>query len=129
MTARIYKTSGDFDNLVPITLSADGRSVVSFPAPSDLTGQSTPVKLTDGWLLDRRGVGRHTAFTRYTYAEYAALAQAPSPEALLKAVIPGAVVTQLIATPIPYTPDVAPECDSLIRAGLPGCKILLPTLK
>ena len=121
----IYKTNGDYADCVPVTLNASGTEVVSFPSPSDLT-DATPVKLADGYLLDRRGVGVNTAFTRYTYAEYSKLSQAPSPEELLKSVIPGAKVTEIVEMPFAAgAPDAASRCDALIRQGLPGCKYLL----
>lgn len=97
--AVIYKTSGDFDSNVPVTLDAGRTSLVSYPAPTDLTDASTPVRLADGWLLDRRGITPTTAFTRWTYDEYAALPAAPSAEAILAAVIPGARVTEIRRLP------------------------------
>ncbi len=121
----IYKTSGDYADRVPVTLNAAGTEVVSFPSPSDLI-DATPVRLADGYLLDRRGVGVNTAFTRYTYAEYGKLSQPPTPDELLKSVIPGAKVTEIVEMPFAAgAPDAASRCDALIREGLPGCKYLL----
>jgi hypothetical protein len=62
-------------------LSADRKTILSYPHPKDLRtsdGLSVPVKLENGWLLDRRGIGMNVAFLRMTYAEYAALENAPS---------------------------------------------------
>lgn len=103
--AVIYRTSGDFRDNVPVTLGPDG-TLQSYPAPSDLTpGRSEPLSLADGFLLDRRGVSLNSAFTRYTYAEYAALPQTPAPDQLLKAIIPGARVTEIYT--LPMTPGEA----------------------
>lgn len=114
---QIYRTNGDYDNLVPITLNAERNAVVSYPAPSDLTEFSTPVKLDDGFLMDRRGVGLNTAFIRYTYAEYRALKSAPTPAQLLEAVIPDARVTEVIATDIPVgTPDAPQLCNKFLKS-------------
>lgn len=125
---RIYKTNGDYNDNVPVTLNADGTAVVSYPAPSDLAGAS-PVSIRDGYLLDRRGVGKNTAFTRYTYTEYSRFSQPPAPEELLKAVIPGAKVIEIIEMPFATgTPDAASRCDSLIVAGFPGCSRIYPTV-
>ena len=32
----IYKTNGDYDNYVPVSLDASRKQIMSFPAPSDL---------------------------------------------------------------------------------------------
>ncbi|MDO4319049.1 MAG: hypothetical protein Q4C34_00600 [Bacteroidales bacterium] len=99
--AVIYTTSGDYDNLVPVTLSPDGKSIVSYPAPSDVSPEtSAPLHVAHGYLLDRRGIGMYTAFTRYTYDRYAALPEAPSPEQLLDSIIPGARVTTMYSLPV-----------------------------
>ncbi|MDE6859438.1 MAG: hypothetical protein K2J65_03380 [Duncaniella sp.] len=124
--ARIYRTNGDYADCVPVTLNSDRTAVVSFPAPSDLTG-AAPVQLKDGYLLDRRGVGVNTAFTSYTYASYSKLKQPPTPEDLLKSVIPGAKVTEIVGMPfVAGSADEVARCDSLIEQGLPGCKRLYP---
>lgn len=65
--ARIYRTNGDYRDKVPVNLDAARSTVVSYPAPTDLT--ALPVQLADGYLLDLRGIGPNTAFTSYTYAE------------------------------------------------------------
>ncbi|MCM1355488.1 MAG: hypothetical protein NC212_03675 [Staphylococcus sp.] len=122
--ARIYKTNGDYADKVPVMLNADRNTLVSYPAPTDLrTG--LPVKLTDGFLLDNRGVGVNTAFTRWSYREYEALAAPPSPAEIMANILPEARVTEIYEMPFASgTPDAAARCDSLIRAGLPGCRPL-----
>ncbi|MCC8112593.1 MAG: hypothetical protein LIP03_01115 [Bacteroidales bacterium] len=106
--AVIYKTNGDYNDNVPITLSADGKSVVSFPAPTDLRENSTPLPVGNGWLLDRRGgIGINTAFLTYTYSQYRDLAQAPSVTQLLDSVIPGARVVETKTLPITYSQAIS----------------------
>lgn len=97
--AGIYRMTGPYADNVPITLGPDGH-VISYPAPTDISEAQRPLPLRDGWWLDRRGVREGSVFTRYTYAEYAALKEAPSPEALKQAVIPGARVTDVTQLPI-----------------------------
>lgn len=97
--ARIYRMTGPYADNVPVTLGPDGQ-IVSYPAPTDISDAQRPLQLRDGWWLDRRGVGEGSVFTRYTYAEYAALKEAPSPEELKKAIIPGARVVDLTQLPI-----------------------------
>ena len=97
--ATAFRMSGDYADNVAITLREDG-TLLYYPAPSDLTAQSAPYPLGSGWYLNRQGLGNGSVFTSYTFAEYMALPQAPSQEELLKAVIPGAVVTEIIELPI-----------------------------
>ncbi|MDE5668462.1 MAG: hypothetical protein K2I24_02900, partial [Duncaniella sp.] len=66
--ACIYRTSIDVDAYVPVTVNPVDGSLISYPAPSDITGASMPVVLKDGWLLDRRGISPNTRFVRYTYS-------------------------------------------------------------
>lgn len=103
--AIIYKTSGDYRDNVAIQLDAGGN-VVSYPAPGDLRG-SAPIEVADGFLLDRRGISRNTAFTTYKRAEYMSLPAAPTPSQLKAAVIPGAHVTALYTLPMTTSEAVA----------------------
>lgn len=105
--ALAYKTDGDYRLNVPITLNSSRTEIVSYPAPTDINLDMAPVALADGWLLDRRGVGENTAFTTYTYSEYASLSQAPTVEQLLAAVIPGARVTAMQRLPMTLTEALA----------------------
>lgn len=126
---RIYKTNGNYADNVPVTLDASRTKLLSFPAPSDLRG-SAPVKLDNGFLLDRRGVGPATAFTRWTYEEYSALPSAPGTKEIMDNLIPGAAVTELYEMPFTIgTPDAAERCNELIKEGLPGCTPLLQSVE
>ena len=95
-----YTMSGDYADHVAVTLTPDGKSIVSYPAPTDLTENSTPVPMGDGWYLSRCGITAQSHFTRYTYEQYRALKQAPTPQQLLDSLIPGAVVTSLRTLPM-----------------------------
>lgn len=99
--AVIYRTNGDYNQNVPITLNSARNAVVSYPAPGDVSEASTPVALGDGWLLDRRGgVGLNTAFLRYTYGQYAKLPQVPGTAELMGSILPEARVTEVKTLPI-----------------------------
>ncbi len=120
--ARIYRTTAPSDSLVPITLSPDGATVISYPAPGDLS--SVPARLTGGWMLDSRGITPQSAFTGFTYREYKALPAAPSPARLLSSVEPGVKVSEIVELPFRIGQATPAMADSLIRAGLPGCKTI-----
>lgn len=94
--AVIYRMYGNATAAnVPVTLAASGNGqILSYPAPGDIIGQE-PVELADGYLLDRRGVGANTVFTKWTYAEYSVLKQAPDASELKAAVIPGTGVRDI----------------------------------
>ncbi|MBZ0205674.1 MAG: hypothetical protein K8H89_05075 [Flavobacteriales bacterium] len=77
----VYRTKEDRNEQVPVMLSGDRKSILSYPHPGDLRtadGLTVPVELENGWLLDRRGIGMNVAFLRITYSEYAAMESAPS---------------------------------------------------
>lgn len=99
--AVIYKMNGNYAHNVPIVINRSTNKVVSYPAPSDITSNSTPIALNDGWYLDRRGgIGENTVFLSYTYDEYRNLKQAPSASELIERIIPESKVTQYEALPI-----------------------------
>lgn len=112
----LYKTTVDCTDLVPITLNPTRTQIVSYPAPSDLTDNSTPLAMADGWLLDRRGgIGTNTVFTKYTYAEYRALKQAPTPQQLMRSIVPGARVSATLICPWGYTLADTAAINNYIR--------------
>lgn len=122
--ARIYRTSTDVDALVPVTVDPSTGALVSYPAPTDITGFSMPVVLSDGWLLDRRGINENTRFIDYTYSRYHDLSEAPSPDAILKAIVPDARVTEIVELPYKTGAVTPAQADSLIKAGLPRCETI-----
>ena len=73
----VYKAKKRYRNLVPVQLSDDKKTVVSYPGPADVKtgsgGYLLPVLLHNGYLLDRFGVGLNTAFIKLTYKQYAKL--------------------------------------------------------
>lgn len=86
----VYKTRKDYSRHVPVTLSADRKQIVSYPSTKDVKigDQLTyPTPLTDGWLLDNRGISRNVAFLSYTYEEYAALPSTPRASELMEKII------------------------------------------
>ncbi len=96
--ALVYKTKTDYFNLVPIILSDDKSSIVSYPHPSDLkSGDNylTPTVLKNGYLLDNRGIGKNVAFIKLTYQEYGNLKEQPSLDELYALIIDKDPLTEL----------------------------------
>ena len=96
-----FRMNGDFADNVAVTLGPDGE-LLYFPAPTDITADSKPISLGDGWWLNCQGLGQNSVFTKYTFAQYAELPQTPSPEQLKMAIIPGAKVTEFKLIPMQY---------------------------
>lgn len=115
-----YRMSGSYSSNVPVNVNAAG-DIVSYPAPTDLGPDSTPIDLGGGWWLDRRGVSANSVFTRYTYAEYRALKTAPTLSELKAAVIPGARVSETVT--LPMTLSEAEADLSAVKAALPTFSI------
>ncbi len=65
LKATAFRMSGPYQNNVAITVGPDGR-ITYFPAPSDISKNSAPVEIGDGWWLNRQGLGPGSVFTRYT---------------------------------------------------------------
>ena len=114
--ATAFRMNGDFSDNVAITLDSEGN-LIYFPAPTDITADSKPLELVDGWWLNRQGIGQNSVFTTYTFAEYSELPAAPSPEQLKKAVIPGSRVTQIYELPYPVGEayDHISEINTLLK--------------
>ena len=86
----IYKTKSDFDKLVPVTLNDEKSKIMSYPAISDIYYKvefAYPTKLSDGFLLDNRGIDKNVAFLKLTYEEYSKLKKTPTKEELKKMII------------------------------------------
>jgi hypothetical protein len=70
----IYKTKRDYSRNIPVLLSDDKKEIVSYPHPMDIMGMASkdvmPIRLHDGYYLDRRGINKNVAFLRITYASY-----------------------------------------------------------
>lgn len=119
--AVLYKTNGDYRLNVPISVTreGDGYRLLSYPAPTDISTDMEPVVMADGWLLDRRGVGRNTVFTTYTYESYSALDAAPSTETLIRSIIPGSCVTESKVLPMTLGEALADTAavNTMIRMG------------
>ena len=117
----VYKTREDYNNRVPVILSADKSEIVSYPDPKDLKSSerySLPSKLSGGYLLDNRGIGVNVAFLSLTYQEYAGLNQAPSVKELYNLILDKDPLTELYDCGTRNTfKDPVKQIDRLIRSN------------
>lgn len=113
--AVVYRMAGDATAAnVPMQLDANGN-IVSYPDPRDVRG-AEPIALGDGWLLDRRGISEQSVFTRYTYAQYSALAASPTLADLRDAIIPGARPVDIHR--LDMTPSQAAADTAAVKAAI-----------
>lgn len=94
----VYKTSSNYNNLVPILLTDDKTEIISYPHPTDIlvgSGYPLPTILKGGYLLDNRGINKNVAFLKLTYEEYAKLKNAPSLKELYNLIIDKNPLTEL----------------------------------
>lgn len=116
----IYKASPEYARNVPVGVTPSGSAVIYVPSPSE--AKVAPVQLADGYWLATIPVGKQTAFTDYTFAEYSKLAKAPSASEILGHVIKDARPTAIVRLPVETADTVV--INRLIREGLPGCKVI-----
>lgn len=84
--AVVYKTRENYYDKVPVTLSADGKTIIAYPARQDLMrgGEfAYPTRLNDDYLLDNRGISPNTAFLRFSYPDYYNMDNIPTAERLM----------------------------------------------
>ena len=91
----IFKMNKKYVNCVPIALSEDQSTIVSYPDPRDITENSCPTPLKKGYFLDNRGIGPNTVFLNITYKEYAKLASAPNIDQMKKMIIKGKIIKKM----------------------------------
>ncbi len=123
----IYKTKGDYNNLVPVILSDDKSKITSYPHPKDVYYKgklATPVQLEEGYLLDNRGISKNVAFIDITYEEYSKLDKAPSVAELFEMIIDNNPLIELYNCGNRYQyKDEVVELNSMIsKRQLRQCK-------
>lgn len=117
----VYSTRQNMHDKVPVGLSDDRQHIISYPQPKDLLLDGKlrlPTKLAKGYWLDNKGIGLNTGFLKMTYAEYAALPQAP-PLAEMEAMLldPDPLLSLCDCGTSGSMPDPVKEINALLRKG------------
>lgn len=125
----IYRTTADYYNNVPVLLNDTKDRIVSFPAPSDLFYEgelALPLKLKQGYLLDRRGIHINSAFTSYTYEDYSIMESPPSLEELFDSIIDKEPFESIYdcGNPKQFN-DLGKDLNREIRKGMKNVKPLM----
>jgi len=80
----VYQLNGNWQHLVPVTLSEDKSKIVAYPGPTDVQKMKAPLALKYGWWLDTRGISANTAFLSISIEQYKKKSAAPSLEEMMK---------------------------------------------
>ncbi len=83
--AIVYKTKADYTQLVPLRMDDSLKEIISYLHPTDLSKEGkflTPLKLNNGYLLDRQGIGSTSVFLKYTYSNYSKFTKIPTLDSL-----------------------------------------------
>ena len=119
----IYKTKKDYFYNVPVGLSVDKKSVISYPDKVDIYHGgilATPTLLANGYLLDNRGIDKNSAFTKYSYEKYSKLSSTPTAETMFSQIIDFEPFLEMYSCNCQR--DTA-KLNRMIREGLEGkCK-------
>ena len=126
----IYKTKNDYTEFVPVTLSEDKTTIVSFPHPKDLfhNGElSFPTELSEGYLLDNRGIDTNVAFLNMSYKDYSLMGSPPDPDSLITKILDDEPLLEFFNCGNKYIfKDVVKELNQLIEnKQLDQCKCLI----
>ena len=116
----VYKTRKDYRNQISVQLSADGKTIVAFPAPEDVLSQK-PIELADGYFLKRMP---GDAFLSLTIEDYANSSRNYTADDLLALVVDRNPYVEIFDCAGCVTADTS-SINILIREGkLNQCKKL-----
>lgn len=126
----VYKTKKNYRNLVPVLLSDDKSSIISYPAPTDIKAMGKngyPTTLISGYLMDNRGIGTNVAFLKLSYSEYAKLKTVPTVDKLYKMIKDKDPITEMCDCGLKMSfKEPQKEVNAIIKAGElhKKCKVL-----
>lgn len=124
--AVIYKTRGDYLNMVPVIMNEARTRIVSYPDPSDLRQGDQlmkPVKLRKGFMLDNRGINENVAFLNMSYEEYSKLETPPNIYEMSLMILDKEPLTELYYCGLRSDyKNLIYELNVLIDRGLTNCR-------
>lgn len=117
----VYKTKADYNNYVPVILSENKSKIISYPDIKDVYFKGElayPTQLTDGYLLDNRGIGPDVAFLKYTYEAYSKLDRTPTADELMNNLLDKDPVKEMYdCGSRSHFADPVKELNALIKSG------------
>lgn len=121
----IYKTNADFSDKIPVAVSKQTKKIVSYPALGDiyLNGKlAKPTKLDNGYWLDNFGVSAHSAYTSYSFDDYAKLEKAPKLDSLTMSIIEYNPIVEIYHCGSRSDFSTIDELNALVKSGFKNCK-------
>jgi len=114
----VYQTKADYYDKVPVTLSEDKSEVISYPGVKDVFYNGAlayPTKLSDGYLLDNRGINPSSGFLKLTYEDYSKLKATPTKEELFGLILDKDPFTSMYNCGSKYQyKDIVTELNAII---------------
>ncbi len=86
----IYRTRGNYNQLVPIRMANEKTVIATIPIIEEIKAMKEeiePIVLNNGFLLDRANININSAFINMTYEDYADLKQVPELSEFFKLII------------------------------------------
>lgn len=86
----IYRTRGNYNQLVPIRLANEKTVIARIPIIEEIKAMKEeiePIVLNNGFLLDRANININSAFIDMTYEDYADLKEVPELSKFFKLII------------------------------------------
>ncbi len=124
----IYKTKKDYNDKVPVILSEDKKSIVSYPGTKDVFYKgklALPTELQDGYLLDNRGIDPNVAFLGITYDTYSKSMRVFSKNQLYDMIIDKDPIVEMYRCRRKGIKNIPEDINRLIESGgLKDCKRL-----
>lgn len=129
----VYKTTKDYSNLVPVIMNDDRTKILSYPDPIDLISDgklTIPTTLSQGYLLDNRGINENVVFLSYTYEAYSRLTEVPTMAELILSIVDKYPLSALIyCAPRSECQNDTNKLNTLIDNGFIGCKKMIYTAR
>lgn len=123
--ALLYKTLPDYRQKVPVEMRADKSAIMDYPFIHEVTNETAPVVMRNGYLLDKQGISLNTMFVDIDRHYYEQLENPLNNSDLNRLIILPSYIETLVILPITNAEAMNRYdlIDSLINVGFPGCKI------
>jgi hypothetical protein len=117
----VYKMHSDYSQFIPVILSEDKTTIVSYPGIKDIYYKeklSYPTPLTGDYFLDNRGINQNVAFLNITYDDYSKLPSTPSAGELMKRILDKDPIAEMYQCGLrsQYS-DIENELNAIIVSG------------
>ena len=116
----IYKTKINYNDKVPVTLSADKSEIASYPGSKDVFYKgklATPTELSNGFLLDNRGIDVNVAFLDISYDTFSKMMRPLSKEKMFEMILDNDPLTEMYKCKRGDFKDLIKDLNLMIEEG------------